>query len=73
MDSLYSLYNRTRFLEDDFRDLVGPMFQPQTTALLKQLYEWLIVDATDIDDAKYLLSKKYSEVHSGSTRSTSTC
>lgn len=38
------------------------MFQDSTINLLKQLYEWLIVDPTDIDEAKYLLLKKFSEV-----------
>ena len=38
------------------------MFQDETILLLKQLYEWLVVDPTDIDDAKYLLLKKFSEV-----------
>lgn len=62
VDSLYSLYNRSRFSEDDFRDLVGPMFQDETIHLLKQLYDWLKVDPTDIDEAKYLLLKKFSEM-----------
>ena len=38
------------------------MFQDETLLLLKQLYEWLAVDPNDIDDAKYLLLKKFSEV-----------
>lgn len=38
------------------------MFQDETIRLLKQLYEWLIVDSADIDEAKYLLLKKFSEV-----------
>ena len=38
------------------------MFQDETILLLKQLYEWLVVDPTDIDEAKYLLLKKFSEV-----------
>ena len=38
------------------------MFQDETIVLLKQLYEWLVVDPTDIDEAKYLLLKKFSEV-----------
>lgn len=62
VDSLYSLYNRSRFSEDDFRDLVGPMFQDETIQLLKQLYKWLVVDSTDINEAKYLLLKKFSEM-----------
>ena len=38
------------------------MFQDETILLLKQLYQWLVVDPTDIDEAKYLLLKKFSEV-----------
>ena len=38
------------------------MFQDETILLLKQLYEWLVVDPTDIDETKYLLLKKFSEV-----------
>ena len=38
------------------------MFQDETILLLKQLYEWLVVDPTDIDEAKYLLLKRFSEV-----------
>ena len=38
------------------------MFQDETIHLLKQLYEWLKVEPTDIDEAKYLLLKKFSEV-----------
>lgn len=38
------------------------MFQDETIHLLKQLYDWLIViEPTDIDEAKYLLLKKFSE------------
>ena len=39
------------------------MFQDETIHLLKQLYDWLnVVDPTGIDEAKYLLLKKFSEV-----------
>ena len=38
------------------------MFQDETIVMLKQLYDWLVVDHTDIDEAKYLLLKKFSEV-----------
>ena len=62
MDVLYTLYNRSRFSEDDFRDLVCPMYQLDVISLLDRLYEWSIVDAANIDEEKYLLSKKFSEV-----------
>lgn len=39
------------------------MYGHDTIQLFQQLYEWSRVDATDIDEAKYLLSKKLSEVH----------
>ena len=38
------------------------MFEDETIVMLKQLYDWLVVDPTDIDEAKYLLLKKFSEV-----------
>ncbi|MCJ1274120.1 hypothetical protein MMC21_001915 [Puttea exsequens] len=62
IDALYSLYNRTRFSEADFQDLVGPMFKDDTLNLLRQLYQWLIVDPSNIDEVKYLLLKKFSEM-----------
>lgn len=63
MDALYTLYNRSRFSEDDFKDLVSPMYQQDIISLLKRLYEWSVVDAADIDEEKYLLTKKFSEVN----------
>ena len=39
------------------------MFKQETTNLLQRLYEWLTVDPTDIDETKYLLLKKFSEVN----------
>lgn len=39
------------------------MFKDETIHLLKQLYQYLVVDPSDIDEAKYLLLKKFSEVH----------
>ena len=49
------------------------MFQDDTIHLLKQLYVWLIVDPTDIDEAKYLLLKKFSEVRKPAMTAFSTC
>jgi len=38
------------------------MFTQETVDLLRKLYEWCVVDPHDIDDEKYLLAKKFSEV-----------
>ena len=62
METLYSLYYRSKFSQDDFDNLVAPMFEADNLNLLKNLYQWLVIDPTDIDDAKYLLLKKFSEV-----------
>lgn len=63
MDVLHSLYHRSRFSDGDFEELVAPMYGHNTVQLFQQLYEWSQVDATNIDEEKYLLSKKLSEVH----------
>ncbi len=39
------------------------MYQQDIISLLERLYEWSIVDAANIDEEKYLLSKKFSEVY----------
>lgn len=38
------------------------MFMTDTVDLLQKLYDWSCVDATDIDEERYLLLKKLSEV-----------
>ena len=64
MDILHTLYSRSRLSDDDFKDLVWPLFSPDIIELLRRLYEWSIVDPTNIDEEKYLLSKKFAEVQS---------
>ena len=62
VETLYNLYSCMSFTDEDVADLVGPMFQPETLVVLKQLYEYAVVPADDINDERYLLCKKFSEV-----------
>ncbi|KAL8851064.1 MAG: hypothetical protein Q9221_003960 [Calogaya cf. arnoldii] len=68
VDTLHVLYNRTRLSDGDFKELVVPMLMHDTVDLLQKLYDWSCVNATDIDEEKYLLLKKLSELafHIGS-------
>ena len=38
------------------------MYETQTVDVLKRLYKWSCVDSNNMDDEKYLLCKKFSEV-----------
>jgi exportin-5 len=38
------------------------MYTSQMVDLLRKLFEWSVVNPTDIDDEKYLFAKKFSEV-----------
>ena len=61
VDALFTFYNRSKFSKEDFANLICPMYSHESIGALKQLVEWSIVDASDIDQEKYLLSKKISE------------
>lgn len=38
------------------------MYTSEVVGLLRNLFQWSVVDADDIDDEKYLFAKKFSEV-----------
>lgn len=38
------------------------MYTSEVVNLLRNLFQWSVVDADDIDDEKYLFAKKFSEV-----------
>jgi len=40
------------------------MYHSQTVDLLKNIFNWIRVDANDIDEERYLFLKKFSEVDS---------
>ena len=62
METLHFLYYRTKLSTEEFSSLVGPIFQGSTLTVLRQLYQWLEIDPSDINEAKYLLLKRFSEV-----------
>lgn len=62
VEALYALYNRIQFSDEEFVQLVCPMFTRDMVNLLRGLFEWSVVDPRDIDDEKYLFAKKLSEV-----------
>ena len=47
---------------EGFQPLVHLMYQPELLTLMQSLYEWSIVGPDDIDDTKYTISKKLSEM-----------
>lgn len=57
-----SLLLRLEFRDSDFVALIAPMYASQNVNLMRKVYEWSIVDAHDVDDDKYVLAKKFSEV-----------
>ena len=63
VETLYAIYFRSNLSTSEIKYLVSPMYESSTIDTLKRLYEWSIVDASNLDDDKYLLCKKLSEVY----------
>lgn len=62
LEALHALYSRSHFTDDEFVDIVVPMYDSKYVDLYTRLFEWAKVDADDIDDDKYQFSKKFSEM-----------
>ncbi|KAI3319947.1 ARM repeat-containing protein [Xylariaceae sp. AK1471] len=62
LEALHALYSRTSFDEEEFLELVVPLYDAQYVTLFRQLFEWSVIDPDDLDDDKYQLSKKLSEL-----------
>ncbi|KAF2144374.1 uncharacterized protein K452DRAFT_295830 [Aplosporella prunicola CBS 121167] len=64
VEALFAIYNRSNFLEQDFVDIVCPMYGTEIVNLLREIYKWTAsdMDINDMDEPKYTLSKKLSEV-----------
>ncbi|KAI9825318.1 MAG: hypothetical protein M1819_000564 [Sarea resinae] len=62
VEVLHALYSRGDFESEDFLALVCPMYQGQNVALLQNLYTWSCVETSDIDESKYLVLQRLSEM-----------
>ncbi|KEY78786.1 nuclear import and export protein Msn5 [Aspergillus fumigatus] len=62
VEALHALYSRSNFEIEDFQPLVHLMYETEYLTLLRKLYEWSIVGPDDIDDTRYTISKKLSEM-----------
>jgi exportin-5 len=72
LEVLQAIYSRHHLHDDEFVELVCPMFTPGSVSLLREVYSWAIagLDVNDLDDQKYTLCKKLSEVSNRHRRAT---
>jgi len=59
---LHALYGRNNMGNEDSHGLVCLIFEAEYLNTLQSLYQWSIVGPDDVDEPKYLVSKKLSEV-----------
>lgn len=62
METLHALYGRTNYEIEEFQVLIDLIYERDNLTLLRKLYEWSVVDPNAIDESRYAISKKLSEV-----------
>lgn len=62
IEALHALYSRSNIEIGSFQPLVHSMYETDYLDVLQKLYEWSVVGPEDIDDTRYMISKKISEV-----------
>ncbi|KAI8939807.1 hypothetical protein NX059_003546 [Plenodomus lindquistii] len=64
IEVLQAIYGRHHLSDNEFVELVCPMFTPGSVSLLREVYNWTLadMDVNAIDDQKYMLCKKLSEL-----------
>ncbi|KAJ4290974.1 karyopherin [Kalmusia sp. IMI 367209] len=64
VDVLQAIYTRHHLHDDEFVELVCPMFTPGSVSLLQEVYNWTLSDMNihDLNEQKYNLCKKLSEL-----------
>ena len=62
VEALHALYSRSNYNPEEFQPLVYFMYQTDHLTLLRQVYEWSVVSARNVDETRYAISKKLSEV-----------
>ncbi|CAI6339041.1 unnamed protein product [Periconia digitata] len=64
VDVLQAIYTRHHLQDDEFQELVCPMFTPGSVSLLRDVYGWTLsdMDIQDLNEQKYTLCKKLAEL-----------
>ncbi|OCK81321.1 ARM repeat-containing protein [Lepidopterella palustris CBS 459.81] len=64
VEVLYAIYSRSHLHDDEFVEIVCPMFTPGSVSLLREVYGWTLADMNinDLNEQKYALCKKLSEL-----------
>ncbi|KAB8229169.1 hypothetical protein ETB97_002516 [Aspergillus alliaceus] len=62
VEAVHSLYSRSNYDMEGFQPLVHLMYETECLDILQKLYQWSIVGPDDIDDTRYMISKKLSEM-----------